>query len=137
MGKSPRSFSIDSDIDELLAEREDINASAVVNNFLREYVANGRGTEAALETRISQLDEEISDLERDLTKKKRERDRLESQLERRRDDVHEVVDEVVNKIRDDLFPRENLDDENDAVQRWAGEAGVPVEQFISKVEANL
>lgn len=137
MGKSPRSFSIDSDIDRLLAEREDINASAVVNNFLRQYVANGRGTEAALEARITELDDEISDLKEDLTRKERERDRLESQLERRRDDVYEVVEEVVEKVRNETFPRENLTEDNEAVQRWASEAGQPVTQFIDTVEAHL
>lgn len=137
MGKQARSFSIDSDLNELLTDREDINASAVVNNFLREYVANGRGTDAALETRISQLDEEISDLEKSLTRKERERERLESQLDRRRDDVLEIVDKVVDRVESQTFPRENLTEENEAVKRWAGEAGIPVSEFISKVESRL
>jgi septal ring factor EnvC (AmiA/AmiB activator) len=137
MGKSPRSFSIDDDLDRLLSDREDINASAVVNNFLREYIAGGKGTEAALETRIQQLDEEIADLETDLTQKRRERDRLESQLERERESLHDAVADLVAMIEADNFPRENLTSENIAVVDRASEAGVPVDRFIDEVEARL
>jgi septal ring factor EnvC (AmiA/AmiB activator) len=135
--KSPRSFSIDEDLDELLSEREDINASAVVNSFLREYVAGGRGKEAALETRVSQLDEEIADLEKDLKRKRRERDRLEAQLESERESMHEAVADLVEMIRSGQFPRENLTCENDAVVLRASEAGIPTERFIEEVEARL
>jgi septal ring factor EnvC (AmiA/AmiB activator) len=137
MGKSPRSFSIDDDLDELLSNREDINASAVVNNFLREYVAGGKGTEAALEARIQQLDEEIADLEKDLNRKRRERDRLESQMQRERQSLHEAVDDLVEMIDAGNFPRENLSPENIAVVERASDAGVPVERFIEEVQARL
>jgi len=137
MGKSPRSFSIDDDIDELLSNREDINASAVVNNFLREYVAGGRGKEAALETRIQQLDEEIAELEKDLERSRRERNRLEQQLQSERQSTHEAVADMVEIITNDEFPRENLTVENEAVVLRASEAGIPTETFIEKVEARL
>jgi septal ring factor EnvC (AmiA/AmiB activator) len=137
MGKSPRSFSIDEDINELLSNREDINASAVVNSFLREYVAGGRGKEAALETRIQQLDEEIAEAEKDLERKRRERDRLEQQLQSERQSTHEAVADMVEIITNDEFPRENLTVENEAVVLRASEAGIPIETFIDKVEARL
>lgn len=137
MGKSPRSFSIDEDLDELLSNREDINASAVVNNFLREYIAGGKGTEAALEARIQQLDEEIADMEKSLERKRRERERLNNQIERERQSLHEAADELVTMIRNNNFFRENLTPENQAVAKRAGEAGVPVERFIEEVESQL
>lgn len=137
MGKSPRSFSIDEDLDELLSNREDINASAVVNSFLREYVAGGRGKEAALETRVQQLDEEIAELEKDLERKRRERDRLEQQLQNERQATHEAVGEMVELIQADEFRRENLTPENEAVVLRAGEAGIPTDRFIEEVEARL
>jgi septal ring factor EnvC (AmiA/AmiB activator) len=137
MGKSPRSFSIDEDLDELLSEREDINASAVVNSFLREYVAGGRGKEAALETRIQQLDEEVAELEKDLERKRRERDRLEQQLTNERETTQDAVAELVEMVRDGDFPRENVTPENDAVVLRASEAGIPIERFIEEVEARL
>jgi len=137
MSKSPRSFSIDEDIDELLSNREDINASAVVNSFLREYVAGGRGKEAALETRIQQLDEEIAEMEKDLERKRRERDRLEQQLQSERQSTHEAVADMVEMVTSGEFPRENLTVENEAVVLRASEAGIPTETFIDKVEARL
>jgi predicted RNase H-like nuclease (RuvC/YqgF family) len=137
MGKSPRSFSIDEDLDELLSQRDDINASAVVNSFLREYVAGGRGREAALETRVQQLDEEIADLEMQLERKRRERDRLEEQLSSERETTREAVAEFVQLIRDGNFDRANLSPDNEAVVKKASEAGTPTEQFIEEVQARL
>lgn len=137
MGKSPRSFSIDEDLNELLSERDDLNASAVVNNFLREYVAGGRGKEAALETRLSQLEDEIADLETDLRQKRRERDRIEEQLSREREDLYDAVDAFTTMIDNNEFDPANLDVENGAVNTYAARAGVPAERFIEEVEARL
>lgn len=137
MGKSPRSFSIDEDLDELLSNRDDINASAVVNNFLREYIAGGKGTEAALEARIQQLDEEIADLEKSLERKRRERDRLETQIERERESLHDAVEEMLEMIRRDEFDPADLSPDNPAVSTKAGKAGVPAERLIEEVEARL
>lgn len=137
MTKVARSFSIEEDIAELLSDREDINASAVVNSYLREYIAGGRGREAALETRVEQLDGEIADLEKSLDRKRRERDRLEEQLSREREALHEAVAAVVKMVESGAFPRENVTVENEAIMRHASEAGVPAERFVEEVEARL
>lgn len=137
MGKSPRSFSIDEDINKLLAERDDLNASSIVNNFLREYVAGGRGKEAALETRISQLDEEISELEKELTRKKRERERLTKQLNKEQESLYEAATELADRIRDDRFQANQLTRDNPAVQNSASNAGVQVDRLIEEVETRL
>ena len=149
MGKSPRSFSIDEDLDNLLSEREDINASAVVNSLLREYVAGGKGTEAALEARVQQLDEEIAQTEQDLQQLKRERDRVTERLDERESQLTAVVDEAVSKIAERPGPREQrkkpdgglwrdeVTADNLRVQKWASEAGVPVDRLISELEARL
>jgi chromosome segregation ATPase len=137
MGKQPRSFSIDEDVAELLADRDDINASAVVNKFLREYVAGGRGEEAALEIRMNELDEEIADLEKELQRKKRERDRIESQLESRRSELREQLLDVEQRIEAGEFPVNNIDPDNPAIQKWANEAGVPAGKFVDELEARL
>lgn len=136
MARTPRSFSIDEDLDELLSERDDINASAVVNSFLREFVAGGRGKEAALEARLTQLDEEISDLEKQLQQKERERDRIERQLEHKRDDLYESVAEFVTLVENDEF-NGDLSPDNAAVMKYANDAGVPAERFVEEVEAEL
>jgi septal ring factor EnvC (AmiA/AmiB activator) len=137
MGKEPRSFSIDEDLNELLKQRRDINASALVNSFLREYVTEGKGREAALDSRLSELDEQIADLEKELTQKQRERDRIHSQLKRERESKDEMVDELVEMIRNDSFPRSNLTPTNGAVVKRASDAGLPAERYIEEVEMRL
>lgn len=135
--KRPRSFSIDEDVNELLSERDDINASAVVNKFLREYVAGGRGEEAALEIRLNELDDEIADLEKELEQKRRERDRISDQLDSRRSELRDQLLEVEQKVTQGQFPRENVDAENPAIQNWASKAGVPADRFVDELEARL
>lgn len=148
MPKQPRSFSIDEDLNDLLSERDDINASAVVNKFLREYVAGGRGKEAALEVRLNDLDDEIADLEKQLQQKRRERDRIESQLESRRGELHEQLAEAEDIVQDspqfwDGNPNgvgsatPDIDPENAMIQKYAAEAGVPAERFADELEARL
>jgi len=137
MTKEPRSFSIDEDLNELLSERADLNAYGAVNSFLREYLAGGRGAEAAIEVRLSQLDEEIAELEKELERKTRERDRLQSRQEERQSNKDEAIMEMVDRIQAEEFPRENLSTENLAVQNWANEAGLGIERFIEAVTEEL
>jgi len=136
VGKQPRSFSIDEDVNELLSERDDINASAVVNKFLREYVAGGRGEEAALEIRLNELDDEIADLEKQLEQKRRERERIEKQLNSRRSELREQLHEAEQMIQNGDF-RGDLDPENGAIQNWASKAGVPADRFVNELEGRL
>lgn len=137
MPKTPRSFSIDEDVDELLSDRDDINASGLVNQFLRDYIAGGKGKEAALELRLDALDEEISELEQELRQKERERDRIESQLDDLRSTTNEAVSEFVGMIANDEFDPANLTEDNIAVQNYASDAGLPADVFVEKVEARL
>lgn len=137
MSKKPRSFSIDRDINEILKSRDDLNASAAVNNFLRQYVSSGKGEEAALEIRLNQLDEEIADLNKELEQKKRERERINAQLESRRSALSEMLNKVEKKVRKDAFPEENVEEQNPAIQNWANQAGVDAEHFVNKLEARL
>ena len=137
MTKTPRSFSIDEDVDELLSDRDDINASGLVNQFLRDYIAGGKGKEAALELRLDALDEEIAEKEQELRSRKRERERIEKQLDKMRNSVHDEVEHFVDMIHADEFDPENLTTDNIAVQEKAGSAGLPAEVFIEKIEARL
>jgi len=137
MGKTVTSFSVDEDIADLLSERDDLNKSAIVNQFLREYLAGGDGEEAALRIRLERLDEEIADTEKELTRLKRERDRIQDRLGDKQSQINEVLDEVAEKVRSGEFPRENIDAGNLAIQNWAAEAGVPADRFVDELEAQL
>lgn len=137
MTKTPRSFSIEEDIDEALRRRDDLNASGAVNKFLHEYVRSGKGEEAALSVRLEQLDEEIADKETELDRLRRERDRIEAELESRRSELREQVSELEGMVREGAFPRENITAENEAIRTRASEAGVPPTRLVSELEGRL
>jgi predicted nucleic acid-binding Zn-ribbon protein len=137
MPKQPRSFSIDEDVAEILSDRDDVNPSAAVNKFLREYLTSGRGAEAALEVRLSQLDEEIAEKEKELERLRRERGRIDDRLRQNKSELTEQVNEIANKINQGDFPVKNIDPENPAIQNWASEAGVPAERFVDELQAKV
>lgn len=135
--KKPRSFSIDEDVAEILSDRDDVNPSAAVNKFLREYLTSGRGAEAALEVRLSQLDEEIAEKEKELERLRRERERIDDRLRQNKSELTEQVNEVANMVTEGGFPVENIDPENPAIQNWASDAGVPAERFVDELQAKV
>jgi septal ring factor EnvC (AmiA/AmiB activator) len=137
MPKQPRSFSIDEDVAEILSDRDDVNPSAAVNKFLREYLTSGRGAEAALEVRLSQLDEEIAEKEKELERLRRERERIDDRLRQNKSELTEQVNEVANMVTEGGFPVENIDPDNPAIQNWASEAGVPAERFVDELQAKV
>ena len=94
-------------------------------------------TEAALEVRLSQLDEEISETEKQLERLKRERDRIGDRLRQNKSELTEQVNEVVNMVENGGFPVENIDPENPAIQNWASDAGVPAERFVDEIESKV
>lgn len=136
-GKVARSFSIDEDLKELLAEKDDLNPSAAVNEFLREFIGSGRGAEAALEVRLDQLDEEISDLRRELEAKERERERVEAQLNNRRSELQEQLREAEKAVRNTPGMAGEIDAAHDMIQARARNAQVPADEFYTKLEARL
>jgi chromosome segregation ATPase len=138
MPKRPRSFSIDEDLAEILAERDEMNASAAVNKFLREFVSGGRGSEAALEVRLSQLDEEIASTEKELERLERERDRIEERLRQNRSELTEQVNEVVNLARKSpSMQPSDLTADNPMITNRAGKAGVSAERFVDEVQSKV
>lgn len=142
--KSRRSFTIDEDLGEELGRRDDINASAVVNRFLREYLVKGEGPDVALAIRIEEI-------ERELENKRAERARLQSRIEelerqretvqRRMDDRTDVFEEqlteFVEKVEDSEFPRENIQPDNPAIQNAAVKGNVTPDRFCDELEGRL
>lgn len=137
VSKTPRSFTIDEDIAEALSDRDDINASGVVNDFLREFVTGGKSTEAALEVRLNQLDEEIADVEQELTRLRRERERVETRLDERRSALAEELDEFEAMIDRGEFDPADIDPSNLAIQKAASRAEVEAHKFAAELEGRL
>ena len=137
VGKTTRSFSIDESLDELIKERDGLNTSAVVNQFLREFLADGRGNEAALEVRLNQIDDELAEARKEVEQLEREKERIEAALGERQDALNDVVDRVVDKVKSGEFPRGNLDPGNPAVQNWSSNAGVMPQRLVDEVETRI
>jgi predicted nucleic acid-binding Zn-ribbon protein len=150
VGKSRRSFSLDEDLVERLSSREDMNASAVVNDLLRDYLQAGRSADVALQQRLDSLERELSDVNQDITRLESRRDTLERQIEqveqqireRRRDgldEIQEVVDAIQRENADDgmFMTREQLTPENAAIQSYASKSQMPPERFIGEVRDRL
>jgi len=81
--KKTRSFSIDEEIERELQLRNDVNASAVVNSYLREFLDAADTTEE--EVVIRELNSQIEDLDDEIEEKKEKRDSLIKRRERIKD----------------------------------------------------
>lgn len=142
--KKRRSFSIDEDVASQLTDRENLNASGVVNELLRQYLAQGESADAGLQMRLKDLDREIDQLktekgrvETKIERKKREREDVRRQIEQRREKGREHIDAFVEKVLTQGFPKENLKASNPAVKNYATKASMTPEKFIELVRENL
>lgn len=144
MGKETRSFSIDDDVDSQLDHRQDLNASAVVNEFLREYLAAGKAPDAALTMRKERLEDQLEDARAEKNRLKSRISRLERELEdvrqqinTRRNQKSQAVLDFAEKVRAGRFPRENIGPDNAAIKNAAGKAGITPDRFVDQLEAEL
>jgi transposase len=80
MSKKSQSFSIDEDIKEELKHREELNASQVVNNYLREFLDATDATEE--EVIVREINNQIQDIDDDVERLARKRRRLVNRRER-------------------------------------------------------
>ena len=137
VGKKTRSFTVDEELDELLRERDDINASSVVNSFLREYLAAGRGNEAALETRLKELDDKIGRTRTKLDRLERDRDRVESLLADARADINGEANDIIQLVRNGRVDRDAISADSPVITQRAGKIGIPAERLLEEVETRL
>lgn len=144
MGKSSRSFSIDDDLADRLSSRQDMNASAVVNSLLRDYLEAGRSADVALHQRREKLEREeqevdskISRLQTRKQQIQRELEQVNRQIEERRSAGVKQVGEVVEMYERGEFRMEQLKPDNGAIQNYAGRAQMTPERFISEVRDRI
>jgi len=74
---------IDEELHRELVERQDVNISGAIRQFLQEYATGGHSTEAALVIRRERLEDEVDDLRRKVERKERELDEINDRLEDR------------------------------------------------------
>lgn len=125
--KAVRSFRVPQDLNELMKEREDVNWSAVVRQFLQEFVASGQGAEAAIAVRLEQVESELADTRGTVDRLERERVRLQAALDEKRESRRDVFESFASLAGiDDPSPS------NPAVQRHAEKLGMAPETFLAK-----
>lgn len=142
--KKRRTFTIDDDLHRELGDREELNASAVVNKLLREYMAAGKAPEAALEMRLNEIDTEIQSkrqkaarIETRIEQLERQRSEIEDQIrERRRNTTRGVLD-LVELIEAGRFDPSNLTVKNEAVKTRAEKTGMTPTRYVEAVKAEL
>lgn len=91
--KEARSFSIDADLKEELQHRNDLNASAVVNSYLREFLDATDATEE--EVIIREINKQIEGIDDDIEELEEERERLVNRRERIKKRADEREEEAV------------------------------------------
>ena len=129
------SLSVDADIAQRLRDRNDLNVSAIGNQFFRDYLYAGMGREAALEQRINRIDEEIEECRKELTRLERDRDRLESMVADQRSNIQDAIKEVA-----DIYRKGN--DEywtvsNPAIQKYAAQVDMEPKALMQRVETEV
>jgi len=144
MSKKRKTFSLDRDIHSQLTDREQLNASAVVNELLRQYLVQGNGQDVGLRMRLKDIDREIEQkqseigrIEAQIDRLQQEREDIQAQIQQRREEGIEEVQEFAEKIQDGMFDTENLTEDNPAVENFATKAGLTPERFIEKVQRRL
>lgn len=142
MDKDRRSFSLDSDVAAELARRDELNASAIVNQFLREYIQNGRSADVALSIKREQLQRQLSDKRAELSRLKSTIERLETDLEdvegrikSRRQEEDERISEVVTWVREHF--NGDLGPDNPAIKNKAAQIGMTPERLTEEIQTRL
>jgi len=130
MTKTTRSFSIDEELEQELQLRNDVNASAVVNNFLSEFLAASDATEE--EVLIRELTRQIEELDEEIEEKEEKREELVERRERVREraevDSEEEKHEQLQKLR-----HVPADPEHSLVQDVADELDMTPEEALKEV----
>lgn len=128
MGKRIKSVSIDEDIAEAVDSDDSLNLSALVNQFLKNYFTTGDTHRSAIELRLEQIETEIEETEEKLDGLRRERERLETLLEREKAELEPLRQKAV-----DLFYGRGLEPTNPGVENWAVKMGMTPEELLDKV----
>lgn len=129
MSKKPRSFTIDEDLDAELRERDDVNASGLVNNYLREYLAATEQTED--EILVQQINEEIADIDDEIEDLQDERERLVERRNRIKDRAEEKQQE---RLTEQLQQYHNIpaDPDHPAMKEIAESVGMEAQTVAQK-----
>lgn len=142
--RTVRSFNIREDDAEWLDSRENVNASGVVRDLLREYVTLGKAPEAALSLRVSEINADIKDRQEKIARLKaeidelsRQRDDIRDRLKYRQREKEDVVESVADLFRSGRVPRKQLAADSDVITAKAADADLTAAELADRVRSEL
>lgn len=128
MGKKVKSVSLDEDVAEAADADDSLNLSALVNDFLQSYFTTGDTHRSAIETRLEQVEEEIAETRETLDGLRREKERLETLLEK-----EEAEREPLKQKCVELFHERDVAPTNPGVENWAVKMGMTPQELLDAV----
>jgi len=129
VSKEVQSFTIDEDVKRELQQRNEINASAVVNDYLREFLSATDRTDE--EVIIAEIEKQIDDVDEELEKLQEKREQL---VARKKSIKKRAVDEREEK-RDELYEKVRMvpeDEDHPIVQQAADKLDMTVTDVLSE-----
>jgi chromosome segregation ATPase len=145
--KKRRSVSVDSEVDEFLKDHP--NASGLINSLVSEYEFLGSSREAALEKRIADKEKELDQARQKKARAESKIEKIQREIEHLQDKMHSLtenekrnVNEVVEMCQPDekgrrVISEDQLHPENEAILRYANDAGMNAERFVQEVRERL
>jgi septal ring factor EnvC (AmiA/AmiB activator) len=133
MGKTRKTITIDSELAEIVDERDEFNLSGFVNACLEQHFAGDDVTtpkQSAVQAQIEEIEEELDEAEQKRERLRKKRERLESKMEDMEDEP-ELMAQAREKLKH--TPK---DPDNPAVQNWASKLGIASDELVSKLEAD-
>lgn len=137
MAKDRRSFSIDPEIKRELENRDDINASALVNEMLEERLFGDSltGRESALQAEKERLKSEIDDLKQQTEQKEDRLEEIEDELEEIQSrGITEQLEKSFETVEDIYEVGSKWGADNPAVQNHAQKHGMDAATFVEEFE---
>lgn len=128
MTKRRRSVSLEPDVHDYLS-REEVNASALVNELVRRHMDGGMEDAAVLRLRKQQVESEVDHLKARTENKVEELEKLESKLESCTNQQQQKLEEV-RAILDDV----PADPTNPAVQNHAENLDMTPEELLDALD---
>ena len=131
MSKKRRTVSLEPEEDEYLS-RPEVNASALVNELVKQHRTGGVSDDAVLRMREEQVESEVDHLETRTEKKREEleaiREKREEKAETRSADLSQAFDVL------ESLGEENREPTNPAVKTQAGKVGMTPEELLDEYE---
>jgi len=131
MGKTRKNVSIDSELAEIVDQRDEFNLSGFVNRCLETHFAADSASEpeqAVMQAELEEIERELEDIQTEEDKLRQRKREIEEKIEEQQDREPELLKQARSKLQ--VTPK---DPENPAIQNWAGKLGMKPEKLIKEL----